>query len=182
MGDLGRFEGFLVALWQASFTIVGPEYLATVAGEVKLPRRNLKRAFKTAYARFGIFFIGGALCVSIICPANDPVLVAILTGTSGGSGTGAASPYIIAMHNMGVTVLPHIVNALLCTAIFSAGNAYFYCATRALHSLAQDGHAPKIFRKCTKSGVPIYSFAVTLIFPLISLLQLSNSTAQVITW
>lgn len=181
-GSLGRFEGFLAALWQASFTIVGPEYLATVAGEVKLPRQNLKRGFKTTYVRFGVFFIGGALCVGIVCPANDPVLVAILKGATEGSGTGAASPYIIAMNNMGVTVLPHIVNALLFTSILSAGNAYFFCATRTLHSLALDGHAPKIFRKCTKSGVPIYCFGVTLIWPLISLLQLSNSSAQVITW
>jgi yeast amino acid transporter len=57
-----------------------------------------------------------------------------------------------------------------------------YCATRALHGLAIDGHAPKILRTCTKSGVPIYCFAVTMLFPLLSLLAIRASTAQVIMW
>lgn len=29
-GSLGRFEGFLAALWSASFTVVGPEYISMV--------------------------------------------------------------------------------------------------------------------------------------------------------
>lgn len=36
-GDLGRFEGFLAALWSAAFTIVGPEYMSMVAAEAKRP-------------------------------------------------------------------------------------------------------------------------------------------------
>lgn len=54
-GSLGRFEGFLGAVWSASFTVVGPEYISMVAGETKLPRRYLKTAFKTTYARFAFF-------------------------------------------------------------------------------------------------------------------------------
>lgn len=30
------------------------------------------------------------------------------------------------MQNMGISVLPHITNALLVTSIFSAGNTYVY--------------------------------------------------------
>lgn len=45
-GSLGRFEGFLAALYEAAFTIVGPEYLSMVAGETKYPRKYLKQAFK----------------------------------------------------------------------------------------------------------------------------------------
>lgn len=47
-GTLGRFEGFLGSLWSAAFTIVGPEYVAMVAGEAKRPRVYLKTAFKTS--------------------------------------------------------------------------------------------------------------------------------------
>lgn len=96
-GSLGRFEGFLAALWNASFTIVGPEYIAIAAGEAKRPSHYIKTAFKTVYWRFGIFFILGALCVGIVIPYNDPKFVAILSGQAGGSGTAAASPYVIAM-------------------------------------------------------------------------------------
>lgn len=96
-GSLGRFEGFLAALWSASFTVVGPEYIAMAAAEAKRPTTYIKTAFKTVYWRFGIFFILGALCVGIVIPYNDPSLDAILSGKAGGSGTAAASPYVIAM-------------------------------------------------------------------------------------
>lgn len=178
-GTLGKFEGFLGAYFEAAFTIVGPEYLSMVAGETKHPRKNLKQAFKTMYLRFALFFIGGALCVGIVIPYNDPTLEAIL---GGGNATGAASPYVIAMKNLGIGVLPHITNALLVTSIFSAGNSYVYCATRTLYGLALEGQAPRFLRKCTKSGIPIYCFCVTMIFPLLSFLQLGNGSSQVITW
>src|ERR1700759_4501791 len=70
-GTLGRFEGFLGAFYQASFTIVGPEYISMVAGEAIYPRKTIKQAFKTVYWRFGCFFILGALCVGIVLPYND---------------------------------------------------------------------------------------------------------------
>lgn len=106
----------------AAFTVVGPEYVAMVSGEATYPRKHLKQAFKTVYWRFGIFFILGALCVGIVVPYNDATLNAVLNG--GSTGTAAASPYVIAMHNMGISVLPDITNALLVTSIFSAGNTY----------------------------------------------------------
>ncbi|KAF2200683.1 general amino acid permease-like protein AGP2 [Delitschia confertaspora ATCC 74209] len=180
-GSLGRFEGFLGALWAASFCIVGPEYISMVAAEAKRPSIYIKTAYKTVYWRFGLFFILGALCVGIVIPYNDPSLVKTLSGGEG-AGTAAGSPYVIAMKNMNIAVLPHIVNALLITSIFSAGNTYTYCATRTMYSLALEGRAPKIFRKCTKSGVPIYCFIFTMLFPLLSFLQVSSSSAQVLTW
>ena len=118
-GSLGRFEGFLGAFFQASFTCVGPEYVAMVAGEAIYPRKTIKTAFKTMYFRFGLFFIMGALCVGIILPSNDPTLAGLLD--AGDTGTGASSPYVIAMKNMGISVLPDLTNALMVTSIFSAG-------------------------------------------------------------
>ncbi|QKX55510.1 uncharacterized protein TRUGW13939_02603 [Talaromyces rugulosus] len=159
-GPLGRFEGFLGSLWSASFTVVGPEYVSMVAGETKLPRVYLKTAFKTTYARFAFFFIGSALAVGLVVPYNDETLLAILGGSASGSGTAAAPPYVIAMKNLGISVLPHITNALLVTSIFSAGNSYVYYGSRSLYSLSLQGQAPKFLRRCTKKGVPIYCLFV----------------------
>ncbi|WZH44115.1 amino acid permease/ SLC12A domain-containing protein [Fusarium acuminatum] len=181
-GDLGRFEGFLGSLWSAAFTIVGPEYVSMVSGETKLPRRYLKNAFKTTYARFGFFFIGGALTVGVAIAYNDKTLVSILTGKSGGAGTAAASPYVIAMTNLGVGTLPDITNALLITSIFSAGNAYTYCGTRTLYGLALEGQAPALFRKTTKNGVPIYCLVAIMVFPCLAFLNVSSSSGVVLTW
>lgn len=79
-------------------------------------------------------------------------------------------------------ILPHLVNALLISSIFSAGNTYTYCATRSLYSLAIEGRAPKVFRTCTKNGVPIYSSLVVMAFSFLSFLQPSDSAAKVLGW
>jgi yeast amino acid transporter len=181
-GALGRFEGFLACLWSASFTIVGPEYIAMVAAEAKRPRIYIKTAFKTVYWRFGIFFICGALFAGIVIPYNDPQLVAILSGDNNGGGTAAASPYVIAMTNLGIHGLPHLVNALLVTSIFSAGNTYTYCATRSLYGMALEGRAPAFLRYCTKAGVPLYCFCIVICFPCLSFLSVGSGSSQVLTW
>lgn len=180
-GSVGQFHGFMAALWKAAFTIVGPEYIAMMAGEASHPRRNLKSAFRTIYLRFGIFFIGGALACGIVIPYDDANLASLLSSSSA-SGTAAASPYVIAMQNLGIGVLPHITNALMVTSIFSAGNSYVYCASRTLHALSIEGHAPKFLRKVTKKGVPIWCFCITMIFPMLSFLSLQSSAGEVITW
>lgn len=181
-GNLGKFEGFLAALWAASFTCVGPEYVGMMSAEAKHPRTYVKTAYKIVYARILVFFIGGALAVGILVPYNDATLEAVYHGGSGHSGSAAASPYIIAMKNMNVKILPSIVTALLATTIFSAGNTYVYCATRSLYGMALEGRAPKLLRKCTSRGIPIYCFGVVMLFPFLSFLQLSSGSATVLNW
>ncbi|KNG82475.1 putative amino acid transporter, partial [Aspergillus nomiae NRRL 13137] len=178
-GELGHFEGLLGALWIAVFTVVGPEYISTVAAAAKHARIYIKKAFKTVYWRFGVFFVGGALCVGTLIAYNDPTLVAALES---GESSAAASPYIIAMQNLGVGALPHIVSALVVTTVFSAGNTYTYAATRALHGMAVEGRAPRIFSKTDRRGVPIYSFIVVMAFACLSFLELSGSAMQVLEW
>lgn len=179
-GNLGRFQGFLAALWSAAFCIVGPEYISMTAAEASYPRTFIKTAYKTIYWRFIMFFILGALCVGIVVPWNDPTIQEILAGESSKKG-GGSSPYVIAMKNLQISVLPDIVNALLITSVFSAGNTLTYCAARSLYGLALEGRAPKVLAK-TRRGVPIYAFMVVMCFPFLSFLQLSNNSSEVLTW
>ncbi|KAI6914892.1 hypothetical protein KC318_g323 [Hortaea werneckii] len=129
-GSIGLFEGFLACLWNASFAVVGPEYISIVAAEVYRPRRSFKSAFKTVYARFGLFSLCG----------------------------------------------------LLFTCLFSAGNTYTFCAIRNLYSLALEGRAHRIFAKTTRNGTPIYACMVVTIFPLLSLMQVGSTSAEVLNW
>ncbi|KAK7550730.1 amino acid transporter-like protein [Phyllosticta citricarpa] len=179
-GNLGRFHGFLGAFFQGSFTIVGPEYIAMVSGEAIYPRKTIKEAFKTVYWRFGCFYILGALCVGIVLPYNDPKLNTLLG--NGDTGNAGASPYVIAMQNMAIGVLPDLTNALMVSAIFSAGNSYVYAATRTLYALALDGHAPRFLTKVTRRGVPMYAFGVTMVFPFLSFLSVGSGAAEGLKW
>jgi len=75
-----------------------------------------------------------------------------------------ASPWVIAIQNAGVKGLPSVINAVLVTSASSAANADLYNGSRYLFSLAQNNQAPKIFMKCTKSGIPIYAIGLTACF------------------
>ncbi|KAK2742726.1 hypothetical protein FQN55_007667 [Onygenales sp. PD_40] len=181
-GDTGRFLGVLSCMIQGSFTMVGPEYIAMAAGEAENPRKILRRAYASFVWRLMFFFIGGALCIGIVIPYNDKTLAETIAGKREGSGTGAASPYVISMVEFGINGVPDLVNALIMTSVLSCGNNVVFSAARTLHGLAIDGKAPPILAKCNKWGMPYYSVAVALAFCLLALLQLSDSSATVLNW
>ncbi|CDK27993.1 unnamed protein product [Kuraishia capsulata CBS 1993] len=179
LGSLGRFQGFLACVISACFTIAGPEYVSMVAGEAVNPRKNLPNAYKQVSYRLTLFFLGGALCVGIVCAYNDPLLLDAITNSKPGAGS---SPYVIAMTNMRIKVLPHIVNVMLVTTSFSAGNSYTYCSSRTLYGMALDGRAPRFFSHCNKNGVPIYAVLAALAWAMLAFLQVGSTSKKVLTW
>lgn len=178
-GSLGKFVGFLSALIQASFTIAGPDYVSMAAGEAENPRVTLPRAYNAVFYRLTTFFCLGSLAVGILVPYNNQELIDAYANGKPGA---AASPYVVAMNRLMIPVLPHIVNAMVLTAAFSAGNSYVYCASRSLYGLALEGKAPKIFLKCTSKGVPINCVLIVLAIALLSFLQVSTSAGVVLQW
>lgn len=104
---------------------------------------------------------------SIIVASDDPHLL------SANSNTGM-SPFSIALQNAGWQAGPHLINAFIFTASFSAINSSIYIASRTLFSLADLGRAPKFLLKTTSKGVPIYA---AIISNLVGLLALINAAA-----
>ncbi|KAB8227296.1 amino acid permease-domain-containing protein [Aspergillus alliaceus] len=104
-GDTSGFLGVSSCMIQGSFT-----------------RKVMRKAFASFGWRLILFFYLGALCIGIVVPYNDPTWAAMLDGTAKGSGTGAASPYVISMNHFGIQVLPDIANALIMASVLSAGN------------------------------------------------------------
>ena len=96
--------------------------------------------------------------------------------------TSHSSPYVISMVKFGIKGLPSLVNALIMTSVISCGNNVVYSSIRTLHGLAADGKAPKIFAKCNRFGIPIYSVIAALAFCLLALLQLGDTSATVLDW
>ncbi|PBK60400.1 general amino acid permease AGP2 [Armillaria solidipes] len=178
-GSAGRFLGFLSCLLQAVFTMCGPEFVSMTAGEAENPRTTLPRTFKGVYTHVTTFFILGALSVGVLLPYSDLNLQLALSDPKPGAGS---SPYVIAMQNMNILVLPHIVNALIMLSIFSAGNSYVFCASRTLYGMALQRRLPRFLTRCTRNGVPIYCVGIAILVALLAFLQVSNDTAKVLEW
>ncbi len=149
------------------------------AGEAENPRTTLPQTFKGVYTRVTTFFILGALSVGVLLPYSDPNIQLALSDPKPGAGS---SPYVIAMQNMNIPVLPHIVNALIMLSIFSAGNSYVFCASRTLYGMALQRRLPRFLTRCTRNGVPIYCVGIAILVALLAFLQVSNDTAKVLEW
>ena len=136
-------------------------------------------AFRSVFWRLTFFFVAGTFCVGTVVPYNDPNLLGAISSGKPGAG---ASPYVIAMQRLHISVLPHIVNAAVLTAVFSAGNSYVFIASRTLFGMALEGKAPRVLAYCTKTGVPVFCVIVVLAIALLAFLQLSNSSVVVLNW
>lgn len=148
-GSTGRFLGFFNTLINAAFAFGGVEQVAVAAGETKDPTRNIPKAIRRVFWRLLFFYALGSLAVGVLVPYDDSHLL------HGNSNT-AKSPWIIAVSNAGIPVLPDILNAVMITSAASSANANLYTGSRYLFALAQQGQAPSFLLKCTKRGVPIY--------------------------
>lgn len=157
-GSWGRFLAFWNVLVSASFAFAGTEIIGVTVGEAESPRKTVPKAIKRVAVRIIVFYVLAVLMVGLVVPYNDPMLL------NGNTSNASASPYVIAITSAKIKVLPHFINAVLLTVTWSAGQSDLYASARTLYGLALEGQAPKIFKRCTKSGVPVWSVAVTALY------------------
>nr|POE48823.1 proline-specific permease [Quercus suber] len=174
-GAGGQFTAFLYVWVFAGFSFYfGPELIIFTTGEMHRPRKNLPTAARRYFYRLVFFYVLGALAIGTICSSD------VVELTSGGGAN--ASPWVIAIKNAGISVLPAIINAGVLTSAWSAGNSFLYMSSRSLYSMAVVGNAPKIFARCTRHGLPIYAVAASSCFALLAYLNLSSGTGKVFNW
>ncbi|PWY83708.1 proline-specific permease [Aspergillus sclerotioniger CBS 115572] len=179
-GSTGRFLDFWTAFIKSGFSFIfSPELITTAAGEVEAPRRNIPKATNRFIYRVFTFYILGTLVIGVTVAYNDPRL---MSAVASGSSTASASPFVIAIQNAGISGLNHVVNAAILISAWSSGNAWLFAGSRTLYSLACGGHAPKIFSRCNRNGVPYYAVLITWAVGLLSFLNLSDSGANVFYW
>lgn len=174
-GSTGEFLAFWSVFIQAAFSFQGTEIVALTAGEAQNPRKTVPRAINTVFYRILLFYVGGVTAIGLLVPYNSP-------GLLGGTGDATSSPFVIAIKNAGISVLPDIVNAVILTAAFSAGNSDLYAGSRTLFGLSVDRMAPRIFSRCSRSGLPVAGIGLTAIAGLLAYLNVSNSGGTVFTW
>jgi yeast amino acid transporter len=177
-GALGRFLAFWKVFIQATFSYGGSEMVVVAAGETENPRRNIPKAVRRVFWRILIFYVMALFLVGMCVSSEDPRL---LNAIDAGAVGVAQSPFVIAIENGGIKVLPSIINAVVLTSAWSAGNAFFYASTRVLYAAALDGRAPK-FLRFEKFGVPYGCVAFTTALGFLVYLNVSNDSSEVFFW
>ncbi len=169
------FKGFLSVMPTCIFAMGGTEIGGLAAAEARNPRVSVPRGVNATWLRLGLFYVLGALMVTICVSPTDKNLF----GSSGSN----ASPFVIAYRNAGLPAMAHLMNVIIFISVLSSGNAQPYLASRTVVGLAHMGMAPKIFMKCDSVGRPWASLALTLVLGGgLSYLNVSSGSATVFTW
>ncbi|VDZ70593.1 Lysine-specific permease (plasmid) [Klebsiella aerogenes] len=74
------------------------------------------------------------------------------------------------------------MNAVILTAVLSAGNSGMYASTRMLYTLACDGKAPRIFSKLSRGGVPRNALYATTVIAALCFLTSMFGNQTVYLW
>ena len=93
--------------------------------------------------------------IGLLLPYNDPRLLQSSVKDI------AVSPFTLVLQATGVPAAASVMNAVILTAILSAGNSGMYASTRTLHAMAMQGQAPKVFARVSRRGVPVPALLLT---------------------
>ncbi|AII15524.1 amino acid transporter, LysP family [Campylobacter iguaniorum] len=149
--------GILAVFMVAGFSFQGTELVAVAAGEAKNPEKSIPKAVNAIFWRILLFYIFAIAIIGTLVPFTDPNLL------RNNETDIAQSPFTMVFDRAGIAFAASVMNAVIFTAIFSAGNSGLYSSTRMLYALAHSGKAPKIFGKTNARGVPIYALIATAI-------------------
>ncbi|KAG1464158.1 hypothetical protein G6F46_005363 [Rhizopus delemar] len=168
--------GVLSTFLTAGFSFQGTELIGVAAGESENPRKNVPRAIKQVFWRIILFYILSILIIGLIIPYDDPSLLSDdVTQIS-------VSPFTLVFVKAGITPAADVMNAVILTTVLSAGNSGLYASSRTLLDLANEGKAPKFFRKITKNGIPIYCVLLTAVIGMLAFLTSLFGNGVVYNW
>lgn len=176
-GDAPFHGGFLAAFGiflAAGYSFQGTELLGVTAGESEDPKKNVPKAMKTIFWRILLFYILAIFVISMIIPytshnlsVTDQVMV---------------SPFTMVFQKAGLAFAASVMNAVILTAVLSAGNSGLYASTRILYALAVEGKAPKFLATVNSRGIPIYSLIITAAFGFLAFFASRFGDGVVYNW
>lgn len=175
--DDAPFHGGFMAMFgiflAAGFSFQGTEMLGVTAGETDDPGKNIPKAVRSVFWRILLFYIFAIAAIGLLIPYTDGRLL---------SEDIATSPFTIVFENLGIAFAASVMNAIILTAMLSAGNSGLYAASRMLFQLAVDGKAPKLFARVNTRGIPVYALLATLAVGSVSFLASFFGDGVVYIW
>lgn len=171
-GALSIISVFMIA----GFSFQGTEMIGVAAGESENPRRDVPKAIHSVFWRILLFYIGAFIIIGFLIPYTDPNLLRSDTTDI------AYSPFTLVFEHAGVAFAASVMNAVILTAILSAGNSGLYVSSRMLYSMALEGKAPKIFAQVSKNGIPMTALIATATVGLFGFLTAIMGEGAAYTW
>lgn len=110
------------------FSFRGTELIGIAAGESEDPEKNIPRAVRQVFWRILLFYVFAILIISLIIPYTDPSLLRNDVKDI------SVSPFTLVFQHAGLLSAAAVMNAVILTAVLSAGNSGMYASTRMLYT------------------------------------------------
>lgn len=172
----GGFSAMIGVAMIAGFSFQGTELIGIAAGESEEPEKNIPRAVRQVFWRILLFYILAILIISLILPYTDPKLLRNDIKDI------SVSPFTLVFQHAGLLSAAAIMNAVILTAVLSAGNSGMYASTRMLFTLAREGKAPRMFATLSKGGVPRNALYATTVVAGLCFLTSKFGNQDVYLW
>ncbi|WHY84188.1 amino acid permease [Neobacillus novalis] len=176
IGDAPFHGGFMAMLgifMAAGFSFQGTELLGIAAGETDNPAKAIPRAVKQVFWRILLFYILAILVIGLIIPYTNGNLAVESV---------RVSPFTLVFQKAGIAFAASVMNAIILTAVLSAGNSGMYASTRMLWDLARQGKAPRFLGKLNKNGVPVNALIATSLVGTLAFLASLFGDGKVYNW
>ncbi|NDL64972.1 proline-specific permease ProY [Acerihabitans arboris] len=132
--------GMILSLQMVMFAYGGIEIIGITAGEANEPEKSIPKAINSVPWRILVFYVGTLFVIMSIYPWDQ-------VGTAG-------SPFVLTFQKLGIDTAAGILNFVVLTASLSAINSDVFGVGRMLHGMAGQGHAPKMFARVSRNGIP----------------------------
>ncbi|MEK4028539.1 MULTISPECIES: amino acid permease [Bacillaceae] len=176
IGDAPFHGGFLAmfgVFLAAGFSFQGTEIVGVAAGESENPRENVPKATRTIFWRILLFYVLAILVIGLIIPYTNENLK---------SDDIMVSPFTLVFEKAGLAFAASLMNAVILTAVLSAGNSSLYASTRILYAMAKEGQAPRLFGVLNKRGIPVAALVATALVGLLAFLASIFGDGVIYIW
>ncbi|KAF5021707.1 hypothetical protein F66182_6264 [Fusarium sp. NRRL 66182] len=175
-GAFTTFKGFASVFVVAAFSFGGTEMVGLAAAESADPRKSIPMASKQVFWRIAIFYILNLFIVGLILPYDDERLM----GASGANTK--ASPFVLAIQDAGIKVLPSIMNGVITIAVLSVANSCTFGSTRTIQAMAERSMAPSFFKYIDSKGRPLYCVLLQIAFGLLAYIGAAPEGGEIFGW
>lgn len=174
---VGGLQAMIGIAMIAGFSFQGTEMVGVAAGESKDPKKTIPLAIKQIFWRILLFYIVCIFIIGTLIAYDDPRLL-----QAAASDDIALSPFTLLYEKAGLAFAAGVMNAVILTAILSAGNSGMYSSTRMLFDMAREGRAPRLFSKLDPRGVPMNALYATTAIAALCFLTTFIGEQAVFNW
>lgn len=174
---VGGLQAMIGVAMIAGFSFQGTEMVGVAAGESKDPQKTIPVAIKQIFWRILLFYVVCIFIIGTLVAYDDPRLL-----QAASSSDIALSPFTLLYEKAGFAFAASLMNAVILTAILSAGNSGMYSSTRMLFDMARQGRAPKWFARLDPRGVPMNALYATTAIAALCFLTTFIGEQEVFNW